>query len=185
MIKYFFFILLITPVACNSENDVVNKQVDKTLTRQNHYIGKPHAPIAMRYTTDAKKTVSVGQLLTYKIYFSASVDATNLEVRYKTKGDLLIQNSSMSFIFGEQRKGKKNLLELGVIPQQEGLFYIYLSATLDINGRKQSRSFVIPVQVGEPVIEKQLNKSASPGVLNKQNAESPGIISMPAVETTR
>jgi len=190
-IKYSIGILFIVLAACNAENAEVNssaannKQTDKTLAKQPHYIGKPHAPIVMRYKASVKNTITVGQQISYKIYFSTSINASDLQVRYTTKADLLIQNPSMSIAFGEQVKGKKNLLELNIIPQQDGLFYIYLSATLDINGQKQSRNFVIPVQVGEQLIEKTLLKKSSSQGEVKQKPEPARIISMPAIETTR
>lgn len=184
-IKYSSCTLLIAVTACNAENTAVNnQQAKKVLIEQKNYVGKPHAPIEMRYKIDATKAASIGQVLNYKIYFSASVGANNLQVNYKTKEELTIQNSSLSVSFGQQSKDKNNLLELDIIPQQDGLFYIYLSATLDVNGQQQSRSFAIPVQVGELDIQ-ALKKTGVTKAVLKQGAEQPGIISMPAVETIR
>jgi len=138
----------------------------------------------MRYKIDAKKSIAVGQLLQYKIYFTSSQDADDLKVRYKTKGDLLIQNPQLSIAFGQQKNTQSNLLTLNVIPQQEGLFYIYLSASLHTNGQAQSRSFAIAVKVGEQDAKTLFKmKSLPQGVVVQQPEGQPGIISMPAIET--
>ena len=199
LFQYLICLLFVTPLGCNAETNITNfdtKSVSKKIVEtkrsqplnhnSTHYTGKPHAPINMRYKTRTKKSIKVGELLLYKIYFSASIDADELQVRYKTTSALLIQNPNQQIAFGSQRKAQNNLVELEVIPQQEGLFYIYLSATLHVDGQQQSRSFAIPVQVGEQIEELNTKKSVNmkPGsqpVIRQQQAE-PGIISMPALE---
>ena len=70
-----------------------------------------------------------------------------------------------------------------MLPQQVGLVYVTLSATLLVDAQKLSRSFVIPLQVGN-VNAVRLDKT---GVLPEQGdsgvVEQEKIIQMPAVET--
>ena len=179
---YFLFALLLVTAVSYSVNTVANNVVSKKHTHT--YTGKPHAAIEMRYEFNQKEAIEVGQPLQYDINFIPTRDADDLQVSYQTKSDLLIQNSNMSVNFGEQRKGQGNALQLKVIPQQQGLFYIYLSATLSVNGKQQSRSFAIAVKVGDQSAEALFKmKSLPQGVVTQQGETK--IISMPAIETTR
>jgi hypothetical protein len=191
--RYFLYALFAALLACNAESDLANTnlvtdkqiQLSESNIKNNtkNYIGKPHAPITMRFSVDVKNSIYIGQLLRYKIYFTSSQHADDLQVHYKTKPDLLIQNTELSIAFGAQKKAQRNLLALDVIPQQQGLFYIYLSATVYINGQAQSRSFAIPVKVGKQDAKTLFKMQAAPRtVVVPQSEELPGIISMPAIE---
>lgn len=77
-----------------------------------------------------------------------------------------------------QASFQSNTLMVTVIPENEGLFYINVSATLLNNGKQQTRSFAIPVYVG--------NVQTKPGINGvQQDSARGGIISMPAVESGR
>lgn len=140
--------------------------------------GKPHAPIELKFTLP--KSITVGETMSLDVAVEAGQDADDLLVTLRTDDGLLLLNNQQQFAFGQQHTGQKSDIRVVVIPEKEGLYYIHLSARLVTGADQQSRSFVIPVKVGNVDIQKSL-KPAS--VLQQEEGEA-GIISMPAVETT-
>ena len=140
--------------------------------------GKPHAPIELKFILP--KGIAVGETMSLDLTVEAGRDADDLLVTLRADDGLLLLNNQQQFAFGQQRTGQQSEIKVTVMPEKEGLYYIYLSARLVLGADQQSRSFVIPVKVGNVDIRKSLKPA---GVLQQEEGEA-GIVSMPAVETT-
>ena len=167
-------LLFLTLTACNSD-DAQKNMMYKPVS------AKSYVPIHMYYTSNLKSAGQVGHDYEFRIKLTSGVAADSFVVSYSVKGDLILNNPDDSVDFNKQTKGQVNTLVVNVNPQQNGLFYIYLSATLYVDGRGHTRSFAIPVNVGEVNSKKQLK---SPGVVIQDADSNQKIISMPAIETT-
>jgi len=168
------FLVLMALTACNSDD------TQKNITYK-PVSAKSYVPIYMSHTSNLKSSGQIGHDYEFIIKLTSGIAADSLVVNYSVKGDLILKKSAMLVDFNEQTKGQVNSLVITVNPQQNGLFYIYLSATLYVDGRGQTRSFAIPVNVGEVNSKKQLK---SPGVVIEDADSNQKIISMPAIETT-
>lgn len=140
--------------------------------------GKPHAPIELKFILP--KGIAVGETMSLDLTVEAGRDADDLLVTLRADDGLLLLNNQQQFAFGQQRTGQKSDIKVTVMPEKEGMYYIYLSARLVLGADQQSRSFVIPVKVGNVDTRKSLKPA---GVLQQEEGEA-GIVSMPAVETT-
>lgn len=139
--------------------------------------GKPHAPIELKFILP--KGIALGETMSLDLTVEAGRDADDLLVSLRADNGLLL-NNQQQFAFGQQRTGQQSDIKVTVMPEKEGLYYIYLSARLVLGADQQSRSFVIPVKVGNVDIRKSLKPA---GVLQQEKGEA-GIVSMPAMETT-
>lgn len=140
--------------------------------------GKPHAPIELKFILP--RGIAVGETMSLDLTVEVGQDADDLLVSLRADNGLLLLNNQQQFAFGQQRTGQKSDIKVAVIPEKEGMYYIHLSARLVLGADQQSRSFVIPVKVGNVNIQKSLKPA---GVLQQEEGEV-GIVSMPAMETT-
>ena len=168
MLKFTLYltVLLLSLMACNAETTSYKE-------KQQHIQFKPHAPVEMAFSLPAK--IKVDEELAVQITFKSDVDVEDIIVKFHTNSNLKFV-SEKKYHLGMQPSFQSNTLVVTVIPQNEGLFYINVSATLVNNGKHQTRSFAIPVNVGNVQTKLKIN-----GV--QQDSTSGGIISMPAVET--
>lgn len=173
----FLLVVVLVLSACNADKYAVG-DVEGALHKnpvQNKYPGKPHAPVYLKYAVP--KNIAVGDNLEIDLQFRSDIDADALHVKVNLQEDgLLVLNSMNQYAFGIQSKGQNNPLALSLQANANGLFYVHLTATLDNQGKTQSRSFSIPVKVGNVDMQKQLKHS---GQLGKDSKGRP-IIIMPA-----
>ena len=139
---------------------------------------KPHAPIDLKFEA---QILQAGVESTIPVNIISSKKADQLSIVYFAKDQAIyLHNAQTSVDFGKQKKNQSNTHALTVLADIDGEYLIYLTATVTGNGKAQSRSFVIPVQVGN--VKKQ--KALKPvGKITTDSSGTP-IISMPAVETT-
>lgn len=168
-----FFVL----TACNSETHTDTKAAGvKNNIHQYKYPGKPQPPVDMKYKFTSAKSSGVGENIEIELTFTSKAMVEDLVVQLNTDSGLIMMNSSDQYSFGPQSKGDKSVLNLTVQPEAVGYYYIYISASLVDGGTRQSRSFNIPVNVGN-VNAKQYMKPA--GVV-QEDSTGQKIISMPA-----
>jgi len=153
-------------MACNAETASYKKEAQ-------HIQYKPHAPVYMTYSMPENIKANTG--FTVLITLKNDIDVDDLIVKFHTNKNLKI-TSDKKINLGVQPASQSNSLSVNVISQNEGRFYINVSATLLNNGKQQSRSFAIPVNVGD--VQNTLKANGQ----YKKMPNTGGIISMPAVE---
>lgn len=175
--KILLILMMLGLQGCNDKQAAQNNHQDATATDQKAYV-KPQAAIYLNYNAPAME-VGVEAVIPVTITSGKKVD--DLTIRYFVKDEAInLYNANTPVSFGPQDKDQLNQHELTLIPAAEGEYRIYLSATATKNAKSQSRSFVIPVRVGDL----RHKTPAKPiGVIMQDETGSP-IISMPAVETT-
>jgi hypothetical protein len=167
--KLFLSVLFLGLMACNAETaSYKEKPVAIQL--------KPHAPVYMTYKIVER--IKVNKTFIVKVIFKSDIDADDLMVRFHANSALKFV-SEKQYYFGIQSASKSNELSITILPQKEGEFYLNVSASLINNGEHQSRSFAIPIKIGEVQGKFKLHSPQSGTTINN------GIISMPGVETTR
>ena len=181
IIKYhLLFALSSVLLACNADTYAVGDEaagLEKNNPAEHKYPGKPHAPVYLKYSVP--KNINAGDTLDIELQLRSDIDADELNLAVHVKdGDGMVLNSAGEYSFGVQQKGQHNPLTLSLQVTTDGLFYLNLSATLVNQDRSQSRSFTIPIKVGQVDVQKQLKQS---GQLEHDSKGRP-IIIMPAGE---
>jgi len=155
--------------------DLVNKN---NRSPDNLIRGKPHAPIELEFSLP--ENINLKESMQLELSIIVSQKADNLIIALSTDDGVSILNNQRQIIFDQQGKGQKNNMRVSLLPNRVGLLYLYISATLIDGEQKQSRSFVIPLKIGNI---KVLESLKSDGII-QQEKSGQGIVSMPAVETT-
>jgi hypothetical protein len=140
---------------------------------------KPHAPVEMTFTQSAK--AKIGSDLSVEVVLSTTTDVEDLVVSVTADNNLVLLDYPQMLHLGAQLKQQQQVLKISCLPQQNGLYYLNVAATVVVNGQLQTRSFSIPVNVGDVNIGQQLKAT---GVV-EQDASGKAIISMPAQQTLR
>lgn len=167
-------VLLAGLLGCNAS------YAGKTSATDEHqgFVGKPHAPVEMKYVSPNKVTVAKKLGIHVTLVTAGDVEALDVAVRFD---EGLQAVSEPRLHFGPSAKKSGNQFEIECVPQRNGLFYVHLQATLSLNGQQQTRSFTIPVNVGDVDVRKAMKSSGAV----TQDASGEAIISMPAQETRK
>ena len=171
--NYFVRLLLLVAVALTGCNE------SKSLQPAKLNYAKPHAPVEMTFSTSTKP--KVGATLRYEILLTVGIDADDMQVSVSADEGLSLLEYPQQLQLGVQKKDQQQAVVVTCQPQREGLFYINISATVITDGKRQSRSFAIPVNVGDVDAAKHLKAS---GVV-VEDAAGERIISMPAQQTLK
>jgi len=154
-------------------------QVQKSVERKTHYT-KPHAGIYLDY--QRPDNLQIDDRLELQLNFKVRDQAEQLQIEVSVSEALLLESGS-KFEF-ETVINKFNSVTVVATGLKEGSARINVGATILVAGRYQSRSFSIPVIVGEPT----QSKSTVTGVVISKPGyrvdEAQGVVSMPAVETS-
>ncbi|MCW9014967.1 MAG: hypothetical protein OQL06_14440 [Gammaproteobacteria bacterium] len=174
--KFGLIIAVASLTACkhDSASDVQIKE-HSAMSQTGKYPGKPVAPIDINYAMS--KSAAVGETLEVEVQISTRKNVDDLKVVYTTPHQLESADMKMKHSFGSVNANEKQVVNISVIPQSKGMYYIKLLATLVVDGRSQSRSFAIPVNIGN-VDPKAYMKSPTGEVID--NGSGRRIISMPA-----
>lgn len=138
--------------------------------------GKPSAPITMDYEVLGK--AFVGLPVAINIRVRATQDTGPIAVRFSINdaSALLFQEGQV-----EQRQYKDSseldTQQVVVVPQREGRLYINVSAEVQTPGGTMIKSMAIPIQVGNALVQPQINGELKVG------PDGETVISMPAQET--
>ena len=155
--------------------------INKTNPQNNSASAKPHAGIELDYQSPEK--LQLGDSLQLTLTFKVRTQAEQLQLKVRT-GEVLLLESDAQYTF-DTSVSKKNSVTILVTALKDGATRINLSATILVAGKYQSRSFSIPVIVGDP----SQSKSAVTGVVISRPGytvdKEQGVVSMPAVETPK
>ncbi|MCW9047626.1 MAG: hypothetical protein OQK46_06050 [Gammaproteobacteria bacterium] len=147
-----------------------------------NFPGKPHAPVSMTY--EFVQTAELNEELEIKLSVRVETSTEMLKVNYTTQDSIKSMDASQQYEFSQLQKGATQVVTIRVIPEQSGLHYVNVFATIVVDGGLQSRSFAIPVSTGSVSTEqmKSIQLSSPKGMryIPEQN-----IISMPSSEPTQ
>ncbi|CAA6804682.1 MAG: Unknown protein [uncultured Sulfurovum sp.] len=114
---------------------------------------KPGAAVDISYTT---QRVAIDEVANIDITLSSGLTKGDVSVKVSLDDDLIEESSfekELTYQLNEQDNDYK--MNLNVSSEQDGLFYIRLFVTID---GTRSRSFAIPIYVGENIQNKQALK---------------------------
>lgn len=137
---------------------------------------KPHAGVELNYKRP--KNLQLGESIDLQLNFQVRAQAEQLSV--KLSHDAGLQLNTQSQYEFDATTDKQHTVILQVIALQEGRKNIDISATILLDGRYQSRSFTIPLTIGEPASFK-----ANPSIPGYTVDKAQGVVSMPAVESSK
>ena len=139
------------------------------------FYAKPHAPIEMQYTI--KNKININEVAILEIQISNTVDTSDLHLTLNSPSILHTGGMHARYDFGALSKNTTSRLSFEVSANQAGQFYIYLSTHIINNNQNQTRSFVIPVNIGNKITRQKATST---------EIDSTGIriISMPAKAVT-
>ena len=154
----FISLLAVLLIGCetnsNFKADKNISTVDKTIHTKaiKHFTGKPAADIKMNSAVE--KDIQVNTIVNVDINFINEYDVDDLQLRFKLdKG--LQTDESLHTNFGILAAGTTSTVTLSVWSADEGLYYIHVLATL-VTDKQQSRSFAVPVNIGNVDVKKNL-----------------------------
>ena len=135
-------------VACGAEVQTEQPtDVSSKKATHSHSYQKPGAPIEMTYQV-LTQAPQVGDEIEIEVSFDSSIKSMISTQMNAAKGlEFLNENTSWQS-FANKSGLFESLPRLRVIAPSEGLFYINLVASIEEDGKVQSRPFVIPVKVG-------------------------------------
>jgi len=165
-------ILIPVSMAAACQSNEAPAGVDGKSTRQYRSVGKPTAAIDIRHTIVGKP--ELGEPVLVRVTVTPARGATELRLQLITDAGLSIDASDSSFSRRYGAEPEPATYEVWVTPLVEGLNYLTILATIDIDGRPQSRTSAVALQV-DP-IQRSVSK---PGA---EELSRETVISMPAVE---
>ncbi len=111
--------------------------------------GKPRAPVRIEY--QLSKDIQLGIPVIIHLSITPLVDAQQINLHYRTEGDLTSGDPQSQFSFGPTPARTTVQQDITVIAQAEGRFRVILSVTIaSHSGHAGSRSMSIPIVVGNP-----------------------------------
>lgn len=143
-------------VACESNSNFDAKTNTKEVTSKKvvkHFTGKAAAAVDMDYVIE--KNIIAGDETEIKITFTNKKDVDDLLVSFKLDSGLVSSENLSNHNFGILPQGQESVVLLRVTAANNGLYYIHVSATL-VTDKHQSRSFAIPINVGNVDVRKSL-----------------------------
>lgn len=154
------------------------------LTSDSLISGKPHAPIELKFSLP--ENISLNESILFELSLIVSQEADNLIISFAADDGVSILNKQKQIMLGQQSKGQVNDIRVSLLPERSGLLYFHITATLIDGELQQSRSFAIPLAIGDIQILETLNggREIQQGKSGQENTSAQGIISMPAIETT-
>ena len=176
LVLSFFLLGMSKPI---EKETLQTPSVNKSTERKTQHT-KPHAGIYLNY--QRPESLQIGDSLSLQLNFRVRDQAEQLQIKVNVGDSLLLQSDSQ-FEF-ETVVNKEYSVTILATALKEGATRINLEATILVTGRYQSRSFSIPVIVGEPIQP----KSGVTGVIISKPGytvdQAQGVVSMPAIETS-
>ena len=120
------------------------------------YPGKPSAAVEMSYAIN--KNIVAGETIDVIVTFINTKDVENLRVKFKLDSGLSSADVSQEYHFGVLAAGETSDVKLQLSAASNGFYYMHVIATL-VTESNQSRSFAIPVNVGNVNAQKHLKPS--------------------------
>jgi len=111
--------------------------------------GKPSAPISMAYQV-LTKSPQPGQEIEIAVSFK-STQQSNINAQLQSAEKLTWVNAEKSWQSSPQKNGAwSSLPHLKVVAPQNGLYFIHMMASVELDGKLVYKPFTLAVQVGEP-----------------------------------
>ena len=165
---------------CNAEDhvQVSNEAVTSEAKGSSHrYPGKPQAAVDIDYQVETPFVV--GERSNVTIVFTSKRPADELSVSINSdESQLQISGAQSGMSFGPQQAGQSNSVELDVVPQNQGLYYIHINARLSAQGSTTSKSYAIPVNTATGDMQKQMKPAGK--IIRDHNGQR--LLIMPATE---
>jgi hypothetical protein len=151
-----------------------NPNHDKKMLDHMSNPGKPSAPINLDYSFDGKPTL--GQPLSVNIKLTETHNAQPVTAALKYSAELIENKvvNKMSFKSSPQESSQ----EITITPIENGIYFINIQASTEVDGRTMYKSFAIPVEVGEVDWEEHTKPE---GTINN-DSNGGKVISLPAAE---
>jgi hypothetical protein len=173
--RIFFISLVASLMACNMSLAGNPSAMSKGYGEY-HPVGKPHAPVEMKYQLPTK--LKSGKAIEFTLNLMPTRDVESIAVLLRVDDGLKLESASQAG-YGATARNTKIDLPVSVVPQREGVFYIHVQVSVQVEGQVQSRSFAIPLNVGDVDAKQHLKSS---GVVT-EDASGERVISMPAQES--
>ena len=186
MQNLFLFLSIGLLLSCNQQAQTQAKDISKQ--RQHaHAVSKPHASIFMDY--EIVNPVELNKMLDIKLTFMSRQNTDVLSIEYNLDAGLSANGEPRQFEFKQLAKGETKSIVLKVMPEQAGEFSINVYASIEINGKNQSRAFIVPIsvpQTGHSNQSQAVNKKPQGDTSDKGMRFMPeqNVISMPASESS-
>jgi hypothetical protein len=135
--------------------------------------GKPTAAIDIRHAVMGEP--KLGEPVLIRVTVTPARGATELRLQLIADAGLSIDVNGGSYSRRYGAEPESTTYEVMVTPLAEGLNYLTILATIDIDGRSQSRTSAVALQVGP--VEHLSSKNRAEGVSGE------AVISMPAAES--
>lgn len=137
--------------ACTSDNNQTAVSPPTKQKTTSTPIGKPSAPISMTYNM-LNSSPKPEEELNIEVNFQSSVDSP-ISVKMNSAEKLSWLNNDKNWQQSLNKSGERNTLPvMKVVAPENGTYYIRLVASVNIDGKMQSKAFVIPVKVGSDSI---------------------------------
>ena len=178
MVNYFVPLLVTTVLifsvsACNQKDTSTQVEAKKSQTYMRTV--KPHAAVFMEYTLP--QHLENNQALPVEITIMSGQTVDNLIVKLRSSEGLQTADV-LEYSFGKQLAGQKNTQQITVQAAADGQYRLYVTASLVSGNKAQSRSFIIPINIGKQTAAPK--RKAVGVMIENQGGEK--IISMPATE---
>lgn len=158
------------------ETDAEMSGTKQRTVEQTSSSSKPHAGVELNYKHP--ESIQLGEVIDLQLGFTVRAQAEQLSIKLRCDNGLQL-NTESQYEF-DTTSEKQHTLIVQVTALQEGRKHIDISATILVDGRYQSRSFTIPISVGDSSSFKI--ETSIPGyTVDKEQ----GVVSMPAVETSK
>jgi hypothetical protein len=123
-------------------------------------IGKPGAPVTMKFELAAKP--KVGEPLTIQVQLSTDAPGiTGLQVVFQSNADLQVKSGGELSLMSAVQPGQPIDHQVVVTPLRDGIFYLSAVAVAEGAG-SQARTFSIPVVVGDSTVLEAGKAGAAP-----------------------
>lgn len=137
------------------------------------YSGKPHAPVELSYLL--QKSIQTGESALLKIKLINTQDTDNFKAKLRLSKGLQSNNMQARYDFGVLAKNSSSQILVELSSDYPGLFYVYINAGSRNGGQYQSRSFSIPIKIGNVNAKTSLKPSGGRVFIDSTGAR---IISM-------
>ena len=136
---------------CSSDGSVAVSQAKTETKKVVVPVGKSSAPITMNYVI-SKENLEPGEAFSIQMNFQSSLPSS-ISVKTNPPEKLTLLNSQTNWQSKRTKSGERESLPvLSLVAPENGTYYVRLMASVEQDGEVFSKSFVIPVVVGDGAI---------------------------------
>jgi hypothetical protein len=143
--------------------------------------GKPGAPVDVRF--DIPKRPKVGESLDIAVAVTAlGADLDELRVVFQSNDGVEVRSGNELLVKDHPAVGSTYSHTVTVMPRKDGVFYLSAVALVESKAGSISRSFAIPIIVGDAVAVSEATSKLSQGSV-QTDSKGEKILSLPASDT--